>query len=121
MKFNRPFLLFISIFFFLVTASMKQVIGLSLGSAIENNSKVKKTEQKELSFFNLLIEEDRDNTEEEDEAESHHFYISLYDLPSHFSFNNPYAGALKSVAIPSLVANSSSSTPFFILFRNIRL
>lgn len=121
MKFNRHFLLFISIFFFLVTASMKQIIGLTQESTIENNFKVKKTEQKELSFFNLLFEEDRDNTEEDDEAESVHFDFSSFDLQSHFSFNNPYSGALRSVAIPSMMANSYSSTPFFILFRNIRL
>lgn len=121
MKFSRHFLLFVSIFFFLVTASMKQIIGLTSESTIENNYKVKKTEQKELSFFNLLFEEDRDNTEEDDEAESVRLELSSADLLSHFSFNNPYSGALKSIAIPSMMAYSYSSTPFFILFRNIRL
>ncbi|MHA8060630.1 hypothetical protein EWU23_02290 [Cytophagaceae bacterium 50C-KIRBA] len=101
---------------------MKQIIGLTQESTIENNFKVKKTEQKELGFFNLLFEEDRDTTEEDDdETECVHFDFSDFDLSSHFSFNNPYSGALKSVAIPSLMANSFSTTPFFILFRNIRL
>ncbi|AWL09413.1 hypothetical protein HME7025_01558 [Aquirufa nivalisilvae] len=121
MKFNSRFLLFISIFFFMVTASMKHVIGITQESAIGNNVKVNKTEQKELSFFNLLFEEDRDNTEEDDEVENLHFDFSNFDLPSHFSFNNPYSGALRAVAIPSSMINSDSPTSFFILFRNIRI
>ncbi len=100
---------------------MKQVIGITQESTIDNHLKVKKTEQKELSFFNLLFEEDRDTTEEDDEAENVLFDFSGLPISGHFSFNNPYSGALKSVAIPSQMEDSYSSTPFFILFRNIRL
>lgn len=120
MQINRHFLLFISIFFFLVTASMKHIIGVYEENSIDNHLKVKETEQKELSFFNLLFEEDRDTTEEDDESENVHFDFSDIELPSHFSFNNPYSGALKSLAIPSSMEYGYTSTPFFILFRNIR-
>ncbi|TBH73893.1 hypothetical protein [Aquirufa nivalisilvae] len=121
MNINRHFLLFISIFFFMVTASMKQVIGIHQESTIDSHFKVKETEQKELSFFNLLFEEDRDNTEEDEESSSLEFHFLDFNLPNHFSFNDPYSGALISTAIPSMKANSDSTNPFFILFRNIRV
>lgn len=117
MRLLKLFLLFISVSFITTIASGKQVLGIGSEVVFNKHLKINKAEPKNISFFNLLIEE-TENSEDEDDSHT----VSSFHLPFHSEFTYPHVGAI-AIANAHLTYSkvSHNSTPLFIQNRNIRL
>ena len=121
MRLNKIIILFISFLFFSVDAltNSKSSCGLTLEKFNNQHLQFKKTESKEINFFNFLFEEDKDSSENEDDSESRFTYLDLHNskffIFDAVIFNSKFSQPLFKEIL------SFSNTPIFILYQNIRL
>lgn len=121
MRLNKILILFISILFFLVEALSNGTnsYGLTLEKLNNKHLQFKKTETKEINFFNFMFEEDKDSSENEDDSESGFHYFILNDS-KYLTFNaDHFISKFGQPHFKEIL--SFSNTPIFILHQNIRL
>lgn len=121
MKLNKILILFISIFLFSIEAlsNGNSFHGINAENYTTKQLHFKKTESKEINFFNFLFEEETDSSENEDDSETDQI---LFDFPndSKFFTRNLELQSKLGVSLQQNI-NSALVLPIFILFQNFRL
>ncbi len=121
MRLNKIIILFISILFISVEAlsSVTNSHALTVEKLSNKHLQLKKTESKEINFFNFLFEEDKDSSENEDDSETSLAYLNLNES-KFFTFDAVIFTS--KIGQPIFKENHSySSKPLFILNQNFRL